>query len=329
VTLADLAAGTMLASLVVYTVLGGADFGGGVWDLLARGPRARAQRALVEEVITPVWEVNHIWLILVVVLAFSCFPPAYAALGTALHLPLTGMLVGVVLRGAAFVFRHYDDRRDQVQRRWGRVFAVASTVTPLFLGASLAAVSSGQIRLQDGQVTSSLWAGWTSPFALTTGALTLALCATIAATFLTSETREAELQGDFRRKALLAQGALVILAALGALLAEPAFAARLLESSWSPAVLGATALAMLALVVALVRRRFALARVLVVVQATGLVGGWGLAQYPMLIAPDLTIDQAAAPARTLQLILGCLAAGSVVLLPSLVWLFRVFARRDR
>ncbi|MGE5759430.1 MAG: cytochrome d ubiquinol oxidase subunit II, partial [Gemmatimonadota bacterium] len=123
-SLADALAGTLVVALNAYVLSGGADFGGGVWDLVASGPRKRAQRDLVAQAIGPVWEANHVWLILAVVLLFTCFPPAFARLAVALNLPLTGALVGIVLRGSAFAFRGYGGDRDVVQLRWGRVFAV-------------------------------------------------------------------------------------------------------------------------------------------------------------------------------------------------------------
>src|SRR5262245_55702390 len=107
-----LLAGAMMVSLTFYALMGGADFGGGVWDLFAFGPRKRAQRELIAEAIGPIWEANHVWLILVIVILFTAFPPAFAAIATALHIPLTLMLVGIVLRGSAFTFRSYDKRTD-------------------------------------------------------------------------------------------------------------------------------------------------------------------------------------------------------------------------
>jgi cytochrome d ubiquinol oxidase subunit II len=115
----DLVLGAMLlVSLYLYFLFGGADFGGGVWDLFARGPRRKEQRALVSDAIAPVWEVNHVWLIFAVVLLFSGFPRAFSAISIALHVPLTLFLLGVVLRGAAFAFRSADFKGDQDQRRW-------------------------------------------------------------------------------------------------------------------------------------------------------------------------------------------------------------------
>src|SRR6266704_1953782 len=119
----------ILSSLIVYALMGGADFGGGIWNLLARGPRVRRQREAIADAIAPIWEANHVWLILVVVLLFTAWPKAFAAMMTALNTPLTAMLLGIVLRGTAFVFRKYDSSQDEVQRRWSLGFGIASAFT--------------------------------------------------------------------------------------------------------------------------------------------------------------------------------------------------------
>ena len=106
--LETLIAAVMLTSLIVYALVGGADYGGGMWDLLASGPRAKLQRHAIVEAIAPIWEANHVWLILVIVLLFSAFPRAFSTIMIALHIPITAMLIGIVLRGSAFVFRKYD-----------------------------------------------------------------------------------------------------------------------------------------------------------------------------------------------------------------------------
>src|SRR5437870_2636354 len=112
--------GVLIIALTIYALSGGADFGAGVWDLFAHGPRAKAQRALIANAIGPIWEANNVWLVLVVVVLFTAFPPAFAAISTALFVPLTLMLIGIVLRGAAFAFRAHDRQQDDVQRRWSR-----------------------------------------------------------------------------------------------------------------------------------------------------------------------------------------------------------------
>src|SRR5678815_2437613 len=149
-------AGVMIAALVLYALLGGADYGGGVWDLFALGKRQREQRALIADAISPVWEANHVWLILVIVVLFTAFPPAFAAIATALHIPITLLLIGIVLRGTAFTFRTYDVQRDDVQRRWSLIFSIASIITPILLGTILGAIASGTIRVENGAVTSCL-----------------------------------------------------------------------------------------------------------------------------------------------------------------------------
>src|SRR5438445_10427669 len=124
----------MLVALIIYALLGGADYGGGVWDLFAFGRRATAQRALIAEAIGPVWEANHVWLILVIVILFAAFPPAFAAISIALHIPITLLLIGIVLRGTTFTFRAHEAQSGDVQRRWSLLFSITSIITPVLLG---------------------------------------------------------------------------------------------------------------------------------------------------------------------------------------------------
>src|SRR5438093_4003738 len=143
--LADLLAGVIFVALNAYAVLGGADFGGGVWDLLALGPRRERHRELIAEAIGPVWEANHVWLILAIVLLFTCFAPAFARLGTLLHIPLSLVLIGIVLRGAAFTFWRYGGAEDEELRHWGVTFAIASLIAPLLLGTTAGAIAAGAL----------------------------------------------------------------------------------------------------------------------------------------------------------------------------------------
>lgn len=335
---AALLAGTLVVALNAYVLLGGADFGGGVWDLLARGPRKEAQRQLVAHAIGPVWEANHVWLILAIVLLFTCFPAAFARIVVPLNLPLTGVLIGIVLRGSAFAFRGYGGDRDAVQRRWGRVFAVASLVTPVLLGTTVGAVAAGAGAV--GGAASGEPAGfaaqyitpWLAPFPLSVGAFTLACFAFLAATYLTLETPEGPLREDFRRRALgsgIAAGA----AALGALLAAgptaPLMRHGLLGSSWALPFQLTTGLVALTALGALWRRRYALARLAAMLQVSCVLWGWAWSQYPYIVPPDLTIETAAAPVATLRLVLAALVLGALVLVPSLFYLFRVFKSSDR
>ena len=325
-TTPELVAGLMLAALVLYALLAGADFGGGVWDLLASGPRAQAQRDSIAGAIAPMWEANHVWLILIVVMLFTGFPTAYAVASTALHLPLTLMLFGVVLRGSAFVFRQYGPKVATQHRRWGRVFALASVWTPIFLGVTLGAITSGDIRVADGRATTGFFT-WVGVFPFAVGGFTLCLFAFLAAVYLTNEVRDAALRDDFRRRALAAGVAVGVMAALAALTAGPGtlhFREALLGSWWSWPLQLATGGAALGAFVALWRRRYPWARACAIAQVTLILGGWAAAQRPYLIAPDVTLASAAAPAGTLRLLLIALALGAGVLFPSLYFLFKVF-----
>lgn len=322
-------AGILVGAFVLYALLGGADFGGGVWDLLAAGPRKAEQRALIAHAIGPVWEVNHVWLIIGVVLLFSGFPRAFAALSVALHVPLTLLLVGIVMRGAAFTFRTYDARGDAVQRRWGLLFSVASLVSPLLLGACVGALASGAIRLQGRVVTSGFFQPWTRPFPIAVGFLCLGLFAFLAAVYLAAEAESAELQEDFRRRALGSGGLLFLLAATVLWLARdeaPRLFQGLTRGPWALQVHLATALAALSAFALLLSRRFHAARVAAALQGGLIVVGWALSQYPYLVLPDLTLQAAASRPQVLKLLLGVLALGSALVLPSLWLLYRVFGR---
>ncbi len=322
----------MVAALTMYVLLGGADFGGGLWDLLASGPRKAAQRELVADAIGPIWEANHVWLILVVVMLFSCFPPAFARFSTLLHIPLVIMLVGIVLRGSAFTFRTYDSQRDDVQIRWGRTFAIASTLTPVMLGVCVGATISGDlgaVRI-DASAYDIYVAPWCTPFAFAVGALTLALFAFLAAVYLTVEALDDGLREDFRTRALGAGGAVGVLAFLVLVLARssaPFLWTRLASEQWALAIHGVTALAALTAFWALITRRWRTARFAAALQATCVVWGWAWAQFPYLLPPGITIADAAAPEATLRLVLIGLSVGFVVLVPSFWYLFRVFKRQ--
>jgi cytochrome d ubiquinol oxidase subunit II len=319
-TLPALIAGAIAASLNIYALSAGADFGGGLWDLLASGPRRDGQRALVADAIGPIWEANHVWLILVIVLLFTAFPPAFALLMTLLHVPMTLMLFGIVLRGSAFTFRSYDSRRDSVQRRWGRIFAVASTGTPVLLGCIVGAIASGAVSAGRLAVNASYAATyvhpWLAPFPIGIGVLSLALFGFLAAVYLTVEAKDDALREDFRNRALLAAVAVAVIASIDLFLARTG--APLL---WSALTEGSFAM-MLRIAAA------ASALGAAIIEVSLIIWGWALGQFPLLVPPDVTVDNAAAPAATLRLLAVALLLGLTLLAPSLRYLFKVFKSRS-
>lgn len=332
-TLADIAAGAVLAALNGYLVFGGADFGGGVWDLLATGPRRERQRELVAHAIGPVWEANHVWLIVAIVVLFTAFPPAFARLAITLHIPLTLTLVGVVLRGSAFVFRSYGVHEDAVNRRWGGIFATASLLTPVLLGVVVGTVAAGNVP-GAGERAADFVTGYVTPwctgFAMAVGLFALACCAFLAAVYLTVEAVHPDVREDFRRRAINAGVALFVTAAASLLFARidaPRVYAALLSAPWALELHLMTGTAAVAAFGGLVTRRYRVARVAAALQVSLIFWGWALSQYPYLLPPSLTIDDAAAPAVTLRLLVATLAAGVLLLFPSLGYLFWVFKGR--
>ena len=323
-------AGAMLGAMILYGLMAGADFGGGVWDLLASGPRRREQRKLIETALGPIWEANHVWLILVVVMLFAAFPPAFAAISIALHVPLTLFLVGIVFRGSAFSFRSYETRGDQAQRRWGLVFSLASVISPVLLGMVAGALVSGDLVVKDGVVMSGFFASWLAPFPIVGGLYALSLFAFLAATYLANEAEAPELQDDFRARALLSAVVVGVLALVAFWLSgegAPRVREGLTQRPWTWPLHTATALAASAAFFGLWTRRFKLARLGAAAQVGLILLGWAASQYPYLVVPDFTIDSAAANPRTLRLLVWALAAGSVLLFPSLYILYRIFKGR--
>jgi cytochrome d ubiquinol oxidase subunit II len=324
---ATLSAGCILASLVLYALLGGADFGGGVWDLLAQGPRAADRRRLTAGAIGPVWETNHIWLIAAIVILFTAFPRAFAVVCTALFVPLSIVLAGIVLRGAAFSFHAYRLHEDRGAGRWGAVFALASLVTPVFLGIVFGAISSGRIRATEPLAFTGDVRVWLSPFPISVGFLALASFAFLAAVYLILETKDPGLREEFRRDSLRTAGAIVFLSGLTLALAAadaPEFFRALTGRLWSIPLVAANVAATVGAIVLLALRRYPLARACAAAQVSLLLIGWGMAQYPYLVRPDVTIFSAAASPRTLRFLLGAIAAGAALLFPAIFFLFRVF-----
>jgi cytochrome d ubiquinol oxidase subunit II len=323
---AFLLAAVLVGALTFYALLGGADYGGGVWDLLARGATAERQRATIARAIGPVWEANHVWLIVAVVILFSGFPRAFAALTTFLHVPLVLVLVGIVLRGSAFVFRAYGPPASQAA--WGRVFAIASLMTPLFLGVVIGAVTDGRLpAAAHGSFADVFVRPWLTPFSMAVGVFALALFAFLAAVYLTLEADDPEERAAFRSRALVSGVLVGALAATVLVLGGPHVRDALLGSAWAiPLHLAAAACAVGALAF-LWRGRFAAARVAAAGQVALVLWGWALAQYPYMLRPHLTLADAAAPGAVRVMLLLVLAGGAVLLVPSLVWLFSAFGPR--
>ena len=316
------------AGLTAYAILAGADFGGGFWDLLAGGARGgAAQRSLIERVIGPVWEANHVWLIFVIVVLWTAFPAVFAAVFSTMYVPLTGAAVGIILRGAGFAFRKSVD--DLASKRlFGATFAASSIITPFFLGAVAGGVASG--RVPPGNAAGDIVGSWTNPTSLLGGALAVLVCAYLAAVFLTADA-EREGHGDlaagFRLRALLA-GGVVGAVALGGIAVLRTDAAALYRGLTGPALplVVTSAAAGVAAMVLLAVRRYWPARAASALAVAAILWAWAVGQYPFMLSGHLTVEEAAANPATMQAVLVSLLVGAVLVLPSLLALLVLFQR---
>jgi cytochrome d ubiquinol oxidase subunit II len=327
VSLEGLAALTVLVGLIMYADFAGADFGGGIWTALASGPRAREQQLSLFDAIGPVWETNHVWLIYVVVALFTAFPLAFAVLFEALLVPIAIALIGIVLRGAAYAFRHYSQRDPDIMPVTGQVFSISSTLAPFFLGMAVTATAADRIRVVGGQAHAVNLFTWVTPFTAVGGLIGLAICAYLAPIYMAARTRGA-LQEDFRSRGMVAAvglGALTALELPVALLDVPLFWQRLVH----PLQLSLVAVTVILGVITLAllwKRAYLWAQISAAGTVAALMTGFAAALYPDFIIGQLTITQAAAPKATLTEFLITLAIGAAVLIPSLVFLYWTFGK---
>ena len=321
--LADIVAVVLLLCITAYSVAGGVDYGAGIWDLFAgRGAQAERVRSLIDHAMAPVWEANNVWLVLAIVICWTGFPVLFAAVFASLYPLYAFALLGVILRGAFFAFRHVADE-PSAQRRTGVVFGISSLLTPFFFAASLGAIASGRVGL--GGPATSVLAACISPMSISFGLVSLAATAFSGASFLVGDARRygmPDMVDYFRRRAVIASGVLI---AMGSV-------ALVIIGVEAPGLLRAmlfgfgTAFAIITIVLTPVvgwllwRRIYRGYRLLTVAAVGSLVLAWGLAQSPSMLPGVLTIAQAAAPAPTLILLLVVTLCVVVVVLPSLALL---------
>jgi cytochrome bd ubiquinol oxidase subunit II len=326
---ADVAVAILWIGATFYALFGGADFGGGVWDLLAgwddekgAGPRAVIRRSL-----TPVWEANHVWLIFVLVVLWTAFGGAFSAIFTTLYVPLALAALGIVLRGAGFAFgKSIEGLRER--RLAGATFAFSSVITPFFMGTVVGAIAAGNVPATgNGEPFTS----WIQPLPLLVGAMFVASGAYLAAVFMVGNARrarEAEMESYFRWRALAAAIVAGLCAAAGllALHSEARYVFDRLTDQGLPLVIF-SAVCGLGVLVAVRRRAPSwVVRPLAAGAVAGVVWGWGVAQFPYLLPTSLRINQGAAPDATLNVIFAVFGVAALVVLPSLALLYTLSQR---
>ncbi|MEN3320072.1 MAG: cytochrome bd ubiquinol oxidase subunit [Mycobacterium sp.] len=320
-TLATVVAVAMFLGVIVYALLGGADFGSGFYDLTAGGGEGGARlRTLVDHSIGPVWEANHVWLIYILVIWWTGFPSAFAAATTTLFVPLMLALAGIVLRGASFAFRKYSATMAQA-RLFGAIFAGSSLITPFFLGTVAGAIASGRVPATGyGDRVDS----WLNPTSVVGGLLAVVTCVFLAGVFLTADAARAgdtALAEKLRHRVLavgIATG-LIVFAGLYPITRDAPTLSHGLRGQALPLMVVA-ALAGTVAVALLYRRSYSAARFPAAVAVGAVITGWGVGQYPWLLVDEVTINDAAGADATLAGLLVVVGLAGVIVLPALGYL---------
>jgi cytochrome bd ubiquinol oxidase subunit II len=315
----------VLTGLVFYVVLGGADFGAGLWQLLAgRGAPAQRIRDHAHHAMGPVWEANHVWLIFVITVLWTGYPRVFASIASTLSIPFFVAAVGIILRGGAYALRP-GTRTAREQRTVETVLSISSIMAPLALGMAVGAIAGGRVPV--GNAAGDLTTSWWNPLSVSIGLIAVAFSAYLAAVFLSADAvrrGEAGLAERFRARAL-ASGTVAGAAAVAGLVALRYDAHHLYHELVFGRALPAlvvSAVAGLATLGLVRRRRYEPARYTAAFAVAAVIAGWALAQAPNLL-PGFTIEDAAAPRDTMIAVVVAVIAGGIILFPSLVVLFRL------
>jgi len=324
--LPEICLGFVILGVTAYAVFGGADFGAGFWDLTAGSARRGGRvRGLIQRSMSPVWEANHVWLIFILVIVWTAFPVAFGSLFSTLSIPLFLAALGVIFRGAAFALRGQAATINEA-RVLGAIFALSSVLIPFFFGAAIGGIASGRVPV--GNAAGDLFDSWVNPTSFAIGALAVLTGAYVAAVYLAGDAVRAnlpDLEEAFRRRALGA-GLVTGAVALGAIVvvrddARPLFDG--LTSGGGLACVLVSALAGAGTLALVWLRRWNLARFSAALAVAAVTVGWALAQDPYLLPGELTLDQAAASDATLAALAVSVGIGFVILVPSLVYLYRL------
>ena len=320
-----------LVSIFLYCLFGGADFGAGIVELTTGKENKNKVREIISSSIAPIWEANHIWLIISVVILFNGFPLIYTRISTSLYIPLILLLIGIVFRGSAFTFRHYDAIKDKSQKYYNLIFEFSSLMVPFFFGLIVGAVVSGKIKYNPANFYEGYIEPWLNPFSISLGIFICTLFAFFAAVYLIGDSTDESDIKIFIRKS---KNATLLMVISGALV----FAASYFEgtplifdffSNPISIVLIVLATGILPLLWNVVGKGHAwLSRILAGVQLLFIIGAFYVIYFPDLIvindSPNLSFYNSAAPEITLLYLGIALIAGSLLIFPSLIYLYRIF-----
>ena len=318
------------AAFLLYTLLGGADFSAGIIEIFA----GKREEVTISRAIAPVWEANHVWLILAVVILFTGFPDVYSSLSIVLHIPLMVVLIGIIIRGTAFTFRHYDVVVDRSHKYYTLMFRISSLITPVFLGVILGAMMLGRISFDPTRSYYDIyWAPWLNIFCFAMGIFSTFLFAYISATFLEGETiidRERKMYVRLSKRFLI----LTMVAGLAVFAISQWEGTQLVNDFLRAPIsiaclLGATLISpIIWMFLGRERNKTVYLRIGVSIQVMLILVGWFSIQFPVLIKVNsetsLTFFNTQAPEATLQQLLIALVTGLVIIIPGFIYLFKVF-----
>jgi cytochrome d ubiquinol oxidase subunit II len=321
-------------AILLYVVLGGADFGAGIIEMFTSEKNLTRTRKTLYHAIGPIWEANHMWLIIAIVILFVAFPKIYSVLSIYLHIPLLIMLLGIIARGTAFVFRNYDAVHDDMQTVYNKVFVWSSFVTPFFLGVIAGSTISGHIDIEASTFLDAYIFSWLNWFSLSVGFFTVFLCGFLASVYLIGE---AENENDKRRFIRKAKRMNIVAVASGALVFVSAVLDKIPLVNWvlfNPIGLTAVTAATISLVVMwkLVDTTIIfIPRVLAGFQVTMILLAISYAHFPNFVIMKnikLSLMDSGAPDKTMEALGLALLIGSLFILPALFYLYYSFQKKE-
>ena len=326
----------LLASVYLYCLLGGADFGAGIIELFTLNKNKEITRSVVTKAIAPIWEANHMWLIITIVILFNAFPAIYTQISITLYIPLILLLVGIILRGTAFTFRHYDAIKDNSQEVYSRIFAVSSLIVSFFLGMLIGAVVSGKMMIHPVGFWEAYLHPWLNVFSISTGLFVTAIFAFIASIFLIGDNRNEILIPELIRKSkintiiMVVTGAFVFLASI---LEGTGFESSFISNPFSIAFIILATVALPLLWKAIEKRKIWYARIIAGAQLLFIISAFYSVYFPKIVvfkdAESLTLFNSAAPDATINLLAWSLLFGSLLIFPALFYLLRIFKLNER
>jgi cytochrome d ubiquinol oxidase subunit II len=322
-------------SILLYILLGGADFGAGIIELFTSKANQAKTRKTMYNAIGPIWEANHMWLIIAIVILFVGFPKIYTTVSIYLHIPLVCMLLGIIARGTAFVFRNYDAVKDDMQKLYTPIFMYSSLITPFFLGIIAASSVSGQIDLQAKDFSSAYVYSWLNWFSISVGVFTVSICGFLATIFIIGQTDTEQNRLHFIRKA---RRTIYVVMFSGGLVFLAAYLEHIPLTDWifgdTPGLVAiiAAGISLVIMFIALNRDKPILLRLLAGFQVTMILFAATYTHFPDIVllknGQNLSLLSHQGQAKVIESLAYALLIGSVFILPALVYLIYIFQVRS-